>query len=132
MVVSFLPFPTKLLAESLGGDDAGVATTIYGINLLAISALMAVLWRHAVRRSLVRPDTSDEEIRVLTDKLTPGIGGYAAMIALGIFLPIAAVVPADRALLPSSLRGDAPGRCDPDLISFGLAYRGLVSVGDGL
>jgi uncharacterized membrane protein len=92
MVVSFLPFPTRLLAESLGGDDAAVATTIYGLNLLAISVVMAVLWRHAVRRGLVRPDISNEETRALTSKLTPGIGGYTAMIILGIFFPVAAVV----------------------------------------
>jgi uncharacterized membrane protein len=93
MVVSFLPFPTRLLAEYLGDDDpARVAATIYGLTLLAAAALVAVLWRYAVSADLVKPEAADEEIRVLTTRLTPGLGGYVALIVVGLFLPTIAIV----------------------------------------
>jgi TMEM175 potassium channel family protein len=93
MVVSFLPFPTRLLAEYLGDDDpARVAATIYGLTLLAAASLLAVLWRYAVSADLVRPEAADAEIRVLTTRLTPGLGGYVALIVVGLFLPTVATV----------------------------------------
>jgi uncharacterized membrane protein len=93
MVVSFIPFPTKLLAEYGGDDDAGpIATAIYGITLLAAAALVSVVWGYAVEARLVRPDMAHELIRDLTTRLTPGIAGYVAMILLGLFFPTAAVL----------------------------------------
>jgi uncharacterized membrane protein len=93
MVVAFLPFPTRLLAEYLGGDDpARVAATIYGCTLLLAVVLLATLWRYAVAAGLVRPDAADEEIETLTSRLAPGVGGYVALIVVGLFLPLVAIV----------------------------------------
>ena len=93
LFVSFLPFPTKLLAESVRNEDAGrVATTIYGLTLLVTALVISAVWRYAVYEQLVRPDTTDEDVKLLTRKLSPGLGGYAAMIVLGIFQPVAAVL----------------------------------------
>jgi uncharacterized membrane protein len=93
MVVSFMPFPTRLLAEYLGDDDpARVAATIYGLTLLAAVILLAALWQYAVSADLVRPEAADEEIRMLTTRLTPGLGGYVAVIIVGVFLPTIAIV----------------------------------------
>jgi len=61
LVVSFLPFPTWLLAESVDDADAGkVATTFYGVTLLVASALMGILWRYALahRWCVRRPGTT--------------------------------------------------------------------------
>lgn len=92
LVVSFLPFPTRLLAEYIGEPEPErVAVTIYGINLLLMAVLVWVLWRYAVRERLVRPDADDVEVQVLTKRLTPGFAGYLVMIGLGLFLPVAAV-----------------------------------------
>ena len=56
LVVSFLPFPTRVLGEYAGETSpARVAVTVYGINLLLASALVSLLWRYAVRAGLVRP-----------------------------------------------------------------------------
>jgi uncharacterized membrane protein len=93
MVVSFLPFPTKLLGEFIQKNQAErVAATIYGLNLFLASGLVAVLWRYAVRERLVRPDADDTEVQLLTRRLTPGLGGYVVLIVLGLFRPVAAVV----------------------------------------
>ncbi len=92
LVVSFLPVPTSLLAEYIGDDrPERVAVTIYGVNLLLASVLVSVLWRYALRENLIRPDATDEEVQVLTHRLTPGLAGYVVLIALGLFAPLAAV-----------------------------------------
>ena len=93
LIVSFLPFPTRLLAEYHGKSGAErVAVTIYGLNLLMASVLVSVLWRYAVRERLVRPDADDEEVQVLTKRLTPGLAAYVILIGLGLFLPVVAVL----------------------------------------
>jgi uncharacterized membrane protein len=93
MIVSFLPFPTRLVAEYIEQDEAErVAVTIYGLTLLAASLLVSILWRYAVHEELVRSDVEDEEVRLLTTKLTPGLAAYVVIILVGLFLPLVAVV----------------------------------------
>jgi uncharacterized membrane protein len=93
MVVSFIPFPTRLLAEYGADDDAArVATTVYGLTILMGVILISVVWRYAIAAGLERPDVTDQELQSLTTKLTPGLAGYVAMIVLGLFLPTTAVI----------------------------------------
>jgi uncharacterized membrane protein len=93
LVVSFLPFPTKLLAEYADDPDPErVAATVYGINLLLTMIMVSVTWRYAVRARLVRPDLADQDVKTLTKRLTPTLGVYVAMILLGLFLPTVAVL----------------------------------------
>jgi uncharacterized membrane protein len=93
MVVSFLPFPTKLRREYVGEErPERVAATIYGLNLFLTALLLSVLWRYAVREGLIRSDISDQRLKVITRKLTPGLVGYLVMILLGLFLPVVAVL----------------------------------------
>jgi uncharacterized membrane protein len=93
MVVSFLPFPTRLVAEHISADEAErVAVTVYGVNLLLASFLVGALWRYAVRERLVRPDVSDEELTTLGRRLVPGLAGYVVMIVVGLFVPVLAVL----------------------------------------
>ncbi len=92
LAVSFLPFPTRLLGEHIGeSSPERVAVTIYGLTLLAVSTLVSALWRYAVHERLVVPDASDEDIQMLTKRLTPGMGAYVVMLILGLFLPTVAV-----------------------------------------
>ena len=119
LVVSFLPFPTKLLAEYIGEPDSErVAATIYGINLLVVAVLVWVLWRYAVREGMVRPDADDVEVQVLTKRLTPGFAGYLVMIVLGLFFPVAAVfgylIIALFLILPFGMTHRASGRRTPN------------------
>ena len=93
LFVAFLPFPTKLFAAYIGEESQErVAVTFYGATLVLTSTLLLVLWRYAVRRQLVRPDTADEEIDLLTQRLTPGLGAYVILIIAGLFFPIVAVI----------------------------------------
>ncbi len=92
MVVSFLPFPTRLVAEHIATDEAErVATTVYGINLLLASVLLGALWRYALREHLNRADATDAEVSVLSKQLVPSLAGYVVMIVLGLFMPVLAV-----------------------------------------
>lgn len=93
LVIAFLPFPTRLFAGYIGQDQPErVAATIYGISLLLSSTLLWVLWRYAVHAGLVRPDAADEEVQLLTQRLTPGLGGYLVLIVVGLFVPVVAVI----------------------------------------
>ena len=93
LLIAFLPFPTRLFADYIGQDrPERVAATIYGISLLLSSTLLWVLWRYAVHAGLVRPDAADEEVQLLTQRLTPGLGGYLILIVVGLFVPVVAVI----------------------------------------
>jgi uncharacterized membrane protein len=93
LVVSFLPFPTRLVGEFIARDSAErVAVTIYGLTLLCTSGLLAVLWRYALHAHLVRPDADDTELSLLTERLTPGLAGYAVLLVLGLIFPVVAVI----------------------------------------
>lgn len=93
LVVSFLPFPTKLVAEYLGSrEDEKVAATIFGITLLAATSLLSVMWTLAVRHQLVHPATDDEEITLLSKRLRPSLALYVVPIVVGWFTPLIAVI----------------------------------------
>jgi uncharacterized membrane protein len=92
MVVAFLPFPTRLVAEYVGEENQErVAVTIYGLTLFAASVLVAVLWRYAASKQLVGTAVDEAEIRLLSRRLTPGLGAYVVLIVVGLFFPVAAV-----------------------------------------
>ena len=93
LFVSFLPFPTRLLADYIGEvSPERVAATFYGISLLLTTTMLLVLWRYAVWAHLVRPDLADEEIELLTQRLTPGLSAYLVLIVSGLFFPVVAVI----------------------------------------
>lgn len=92
LFTSFLPFPTRFLAEYIDSDESErAAVIIYGISLLLLTGVLSLLWRYAVGAKLVREDLGDEELEVFTQRLSPGLGGYFALTLVGIFFPIVAV-----------------------------------------
>jgi hypothetical protein len=60
--------------------------------LLVAAVLVSVVWRYAVREGLIRSDIADEDVKLITRRLTPGLVGYPVMIMLGLFLPVLAVL----------------------------------------
>jgi uncharacterized membrane protein len=91
LVISFLPFPTKLLGEFIHEGPERVAAIVYGINLLLALVMVSVVWRYAVHAQLVQPDLADEDVKTLTKRLTPTLGFYVVLILVGLFLPLVAV-----------------------------------------
>ncbi len=61
MVVSFLPFPTRLVSEAIRDPQAETAAVIfYGTTLLAISVITWALWGTVARdRELLRPEVTN-------------------------------------------------------------------------
>ena len=91
--VSLLPFTTRLLAENFEVEDAErVAVTIYGLNLLLASLVLSSMWQWARHAGLVSSVSRDEEVRYLNRRLAPGVGGYVAILVIGVFQPTIAVL----------------------------------------
>lgn len=98
LAVSFLPFPTRLVADSLSlspTEAERVAVTLYGLVLLAVRGLLAVMFAYASREGLLiealaRPDS--EEVAAVRRRFLPTILAYAATVAVGVLLPVVAVV----------------------------------------
>lgn len=64
LAVTFVRFPTGLLAEYLLRPDATVAANLYTVNFLAISLVFHGLWRHVSRggRLLATAATSSDQL----------------------------------------------------------------------
>ena len=89
MLVSFLPFPTKLVAEAIDQTSAERAAVIfYGLVLLAISVATGALWRYVVaHRDLLEPDVTDEDVAAVTLLTAPNMGFYVVVVLLAFLAP---------------------------------------------
>ncbi len=92
LVVAFLPFPTKLVADALHSDSRErVFVTLYGLTLLVIRSLSFALDAYARREHLYTPPEAGEEQQDAPLELLPVLGGYVLAILLGLAVPRAAV-----------------------------------------
>jgi uncharacterized membrane protein len=92
LVVAFLPFPTRLVADALHQVGAErVAVTIYGLTLLAIRVLGSALDAYARHERLYSPRGNGEELASPRRKLLPVVIGYVIAILIGLAVPVAAV-----------------------------------------
>ena len=83
--VTFLPFPTQLIAEYLQRPDAPAAALVYTGTLLVIALLFNVLWGHIHRRPLLmRPDADEAAIVAVTRafRMGPPFNLLALLVAL--------------------------------------------------
>ena len=91
LVVAFLPFPTRLIADALHDVEAErVAVTIYGPTLLAIRLLGSALDAYARREHLHSQHEDGEELYARRS-LLPVVIGYVTAILVGLALPKVAV-----------------------------------------
>ena len=92
LVVAFLPFPTRLVADAL--HDVGaerVAVTVYGLTLLAIRVMGSAMDAYARREHLYSPQGDGDEVQGPRRKLLPVVIGYVIAILIGLVWPVAAV-----------------------------------------
>jgi uncharacterized membrane protein len=89
MATSFLPFPTKLLAESIHDADAErTAVLFYGGVLFAISSLIAAICAHvASRPELLAEGVTPDDARALGRRVAPSLGFYLLAFAAAILTP---------------------------------------------
>lgn len=85
LVVSTIPFPTRLLAEYLtaGDADAHVAAAVYSGTMLAMSVAFVLLWLAVTRsQDLLEPGLDVHVARRSVTRFGAGVGFYAATVAL--------------------------------------------------
>jgi uncharacterized membrane protein len=91
LFVSFLPFPTRLVAEGLdNGSDERVYVTMYGLTLLVIRVFLFVLDEYA-RREHLYAQREREEQQVARKGLLPVVGAYSIAILMGLAFPAVSV-----------------------------------------
>jgi uncharacterized membrane protein len=93
LFVSFLPFSTSLMARHL--DDAGerLAVVLFGVNLTLAAVLTSIVLRYAGhRRGLAADDVAEAELRGFEKERRVALASLAAATAVGVFLPLVAVV----------------------------------------
>ena len=93
LVVAFMPFPTKLIAEALHETDSErVFVTLYGLTLLTIRLLLFALDAYARREHLDSQDQGDEDLETERRQLWPVLAAYVIAILIGLAAPTAGVM----------------------------------------
>ena len=79
MVVSFIPFPTKLVAEHLQKPGQHAAVYAYALTLMAMAVLYNVWWRYARHgRRLIAASVPQARVDAISRAFDPGVPLYAA------------------------------------------------------
>jgi uncharacterized membrane protein len=99
MCISFLPFPTALLAEYLPEPTERVrATVFYGLALVAIAVAYNVLWLYGIHKGrLLGPGLHEEGLRTITQRYR--LGPVMYLLAVGLAFVSVAISLALHAML---------------------------------
>ena len=92
LTVSFLPFPTRLVATHLqqGGEQAAVYA--YAATFVVMSVVYNLWWRYAsTGRRLIAEGVPDSAVRAITRAFDPGVPLYAIVFLVAIWSPLASV-----------------------------------------
>ena len=79
--ITWLPFPTGLVARHLLGGDAPIAGVTYAASFFIIAIVFNVMWRYAVRARLVAHDVNVDPI---TRQYALGPIMYALLVGVAI------------------------------------------------
>jgi uncharacterized membrane protein len=100
MLISFVPFPTTLLADYAWGGEGEAAALTYGVTLTITAIFFNLLWRYAAwNNRLIRDDADPKEVSGISRAYLPGpfMYGLATLVAFlsaevsaALFLAIAA------------------------------------------
>ena len=80
--VTWLPFPTALLAEHLRGPDVRIAGIVYAATFFLLAIVFNVMWRYAVRMKLVMDDLN---VALITRQYSLGPVMYALLVVVAIY-----------------------------------------------
>jgi uncharacterized membrane protein len=93
MTVSFLPFPTRLVADYLNEPGEQAAVVAYALTFVVMSVIYNVMWRYASHgRRLIREDVPDSRLRAITQAFNPGVPLYVVTLLAALVSPIASVL----------------------------------------
>lgn len=85
--VSFLPLPTRLVAEHTAGADGRVAMLLYGGTLTACALMFNAIWWRAERASLLRDEIDKAFRRDVGIRYVVGFFGYLVATLLCLIVP---------------------------------------------
>lgn len=91
-LVSFVPLPTRLVAEHTAGADAATASLLYGATLTGAAIVFNLIWHHLVRAGLLVDGIRPEFVRDVTIRYLLGMVGYASATLLALVLPLLTVL----------------------------------------
>jgi uncharacterized membrane protein len=89
--VSFLPLPTRLVAEHTTGGDARTAVLLYGGTLTASALVYNLIWRHVVRGRLLVDGVPRAFIRDVDVRYLAGLCSYAGATVVALVSPRVAI-----------------------------------------
>jgi len=93
MIVAFLPFPTKLVADYLRKDGEQAAVLAYNGTFVVMAIVYNLWWRYAsVGRRLIAESVPDSEIRAVDRAFNPGIPMYVVTLLVAFASPVASVI----------------------------------------
>ena len=90
--ITWVPFPTAVLAEHLTTPNNHVAGIVYGATFFVMSLVFQLLWQYATRRpGIIRPEKS-EEARAITRQYIWGPLFYFVAILLALLSGTAVLI----------------------------------------
>jgi len=92
MTISFLPWPTALVAAFLRNPSGRIAATVtYGLTMVAIAIMFNVVWRYAVARGLVVSDLDEAAVAKASRNYLAGPTVYSIATILAFWNPFASL-----------------------------------------
>jgi uncharacterized membrane protein len=93
MMIAFVPFPTRLIAEHLRDDQLEAAALAYGITLTLTAVFYNVLWFYAAGgRRLLSADADEAVVRGISRSYKPGPWIYLTATLAALISPVLSVV----------------------------------------
>ena len=92
LTVSFMPFPTKLVAAYLQKPDEREAVIAYATTMTLMAIIYNVWWRYArTNRRLIADDVPDSALEAVDRAFNPGVPLYGITLAVAFVSPLASV-----------------------------------------
>ncbi len=91
--IAFVPFPTRIVAEFVRGEDGLAAALLYGITLTVTAFFFNAVWLYAAHgRRLLHPNVDPKEVSGITRSYLPGTPMYAAATLVAFVSPQASAL----------------------------------------
>jgi uncharacterized membrane protein len=93
LTVSFMPFPTKLVAQYLQKPGEKDAVIAYAVTMLLMACLYNIWWRYARGdRRLISEAVSNASLEAVDRAFNPGVPSYGLVLVMAFISPLASVI----------------------------------------
>ena len=92
LTVSFLPFPTRLVADYLQKPGERPAVYAYAATFVVMSIIYNTWWRYASgNRRLIADEVAESRIQAISRAFNPGVPIYAITLLVAFVSPLGSV-----------------------------------------